>query len=59
MKLWLIVPIKPFGEGKSRLAGVLPTSTRATLNHQLFRHVITQALASPILAGILVVSRDP
>ena len=59
MKLWLIVPIKPFGEGKSRLAGVLPTSTRATLSRQLFRHVITQALASPILAGILVVSRDP
>ncbi|MCB0186400.1 MAG: 2-phospho-L-lactate guanylyltransferase [Caldilineaceae bacterium] len=50
--------MKPFREGKSRLAEMLPTESRATLSRQLFRHVLTQALASPVLAGILVVSRD-
>jgi len=58
MKLWLIVPIKPFAEGKSRLAGRLSPSRRSSLSKQLFRHVITQALAAPELTGILVVSRD-
>ena len=28
MKLWLLVPVKPFDEGKSRLAGVLPSDRR-------------------------------
>ncbi|MCB0063005.1 MAG: NTP transferase domain-containing protein, partial [Caldilineaceae bacterium] len=58
MKLWLIVPIKPFAEGKSRLAGRLSPSKRSSLSRQLFHHVITQALAASELTGILVVSRD-
>lgn len=58
MKLWLIVPVKPFTEGKSRLAGALPQATRAHLSQQLFRHVVGQALAASVLAGIMVVSRD-
>lgn len=59
MNLWLIVPIKPFIEGKSRLAYTLPPSERTRLSRQLFRHVITQALGTTVLSGILVVSRDP
>ncbi|MCB0065357.1 MAG: 2-phospho-L-lactate guanylyltransferase [Caldilineaceae bacterium] len=59
MKLWLIVPIKPFGEGKSRLAGALPQSARAQLSQQLFHHVVRQAVATSVLTGIIVVSRDP
>jgi len=59
MNLWLIVPIKPFTEGKSRLAYSLPVSERARLSRQLFRHVITQALGTTMLSGVLVVSRDP
>lgn len=58
MKLWLIVPVKPFTEGKSRLAPTLPNPERARLSRQLFHHVMAQATATTILAGILVVSRD-
>ncbi len=59
MKLWLIVPVKPFTEGKSRLAPTLPNPERAHLSRQLFQHVMAQATATTMLAGILVVSRDP
>lgn len=59
MKLWLIVPVKPFHEGKSRLAGALAPTERTHLNRCLFTHVMQQALATPVLAGIIVVSRDP
>lgn len=59
MNLWLIIPIKPFAEGKSRLACTLPNNARTDLSRQLFRHVITQSMAAPVLAGIAVVSRDP
>lgn len=59
MKLWLIIPVKPFCEGKSRLSVVLPQSKRAQLSRQLFHHVIAQAIDATVLAGILVVSRDP
>jgi len=58
MKLWLIVPIKPFTEGKSRLAPTLSNPDRSRLSRQLFHHVMAQAIATPILTGILVVSRD-
>jgi 2-phospho-L-lactate guanylyltransferase len=58
MKLWLIVPVKPFAESKSRLAPTLPNPARARLSRQLFHHVMGQATAAPVLAGILVVSRD-
>jgi 2-phospho-L-lactate guanylyltransferase len=58
MKLWLIVPVKPFSEGKSRLAAVLPPATRAVLSRRLFQHVLREAIASDLFAGILVVSRD-
>ncbi len=58
MKLWLIVPVKPFAEGKSRLAPILPNPQRAQLSRQLFQHVMAQATATALLAGILVVSRD-
>ncbi|MBX3014815.1 MAG: 2-phospho-L-lactate guanylyltransferase [Caldilineaceae bacterium] len=59
MKLWLIVPVKPFAEGKSRLAAVLSRQQRHTLNHRLFQHVLAQARAAHRLAGVIVVGRDP
>lgn len=59
MNFWLIVPVKPFSEGKSRLANALTAAERTQLNRQLFTHVIKSALATPLLDGIIVVSRDP
>lgn len=58
MKLWLIVPVKPFGVGKSRLAGALSDPARARLSRRMFHHVLTQAAQANVLAGSLVVSRD-
>ncbi|MEZ4675570.1 MAG: 2-phospho-L-lactate guanylyltransferase [Caldilineaceae bacterium] len=58
MNLWLLIPVKPFHEGKSRLRGTLTDPIRAELSRTLFHHVVSQALAIPDLAGILVVSRD-
>ena len=57
--LWLIVPVKPFGEGKSRLALAASTELRAELSQRWLIHVLTTAQAWGRFAGIAVVSRDP
>jgi 2-phospho-L-lactate guanylyltransferase len=57
--LWLIVPVKPFGEGKSRLAAALPPTLRAELSRRWLTHVLTTATAWGRLAGAAVISRDP
>lgn len=59
MKLWLIVPVKPFGEGKSRLATVLSRQERQVLNQQLFQNLLAQAHATHLLTGVIVVGSDP
>jgi 2-phospho-L-lactate guanylyltransferase len=58
MNLWLIVPVKPFGEGKSRLAGMLDVTARAVLSLQLLERVLHMSQTSGRFAGILVISRD-
>lgn len=57
--LWLIVPVKPFGEGKSRLAHAASTELRAELSQRWLTHILTTAQAWGRFAGIAVVSRDP
>jgi 2-phospho-L-lactate guanylyltransferase len=57
--LWLIVPVKPFGEGKSRLASVLDATVRAELNERWLIHVLSVAAHWGRFAGIAVISRDP
>ena len=57
--LWLAIPVKPFGEGKSRLASQLTPGERAVVSRQMLVHLLDVAADSPLLAGILVVSRDP
>ena len=59
MKLWLIIPVKPLGEGKSRLADTLTPQQRAELMRGLLQHVLEQANAAAILYEIVVISRDP
>jgi 2-phospho-L-lactate guanylyltransferase len=56
--LWLIVPVKPFGEGKSRLAALLSSDLRAELSQRWLTHVLTTAVAWGRFAGMAVVSRD-
>ena len=57
--MWLVVPVKPFGEGKSRLASQLSPTERAGVSRQMLIHLMEVAAASRVLAGVLVVSRDP
>ncbi len=56
--LWLVVPVKPFGEGKSRLASVLPPHLRAELSQRWLTHVLTVARDWGRFAGRAVISRD-
>lgn len=59
MKLWLVVPVKPLDEGKSRLTTVLATGERAGLMRHLLQHVLANAVATNRFTDILVISRDP
>jgi len=58
MKLWLLVPVKSFHEGKSRLTKVLSVHERVALNQAMLAHVLASSQAANVLAGILVISRD-
>jgi 2-phospho-L-lactate guanylyltransferase len=57
--LWLIVPVKAFGEGKSRLASILSPAARAEMSQRWLTHVLTTAMTWGRFAGIAVISRDP
>ena len=57
MKLWAVVPVKPFDEGKSRLAGVLSTKRREAVSKRLFFHVMAVIQEAAICDAVLVVSR--
>lgn len=59
MKLWLLAPVKPFAESKSRLAKVLTPAARAALSQELLARLLTCAREADVLAGVAVVSRDP
>jgi 2-phospho-L-lactate guanylyltransferase len=59
MKLWLVIPVKPLEEAKSRLADTLTPAQRAELMRGLLQHVLDQANAAGVLHEIVVISRDP
>jgi len=58
LSLWTIVPVKPFSEGKSRLAGYLSPPTRRALNRNLLTRTLDAIRLAQIEAEIVVVSRD-
>ena len=58
MSLWTIVPVKPFNEGKSRLAGHLSPRQRRALNRELLTRTLAAINQARLDAQILVVSRD-
>ena len=51
--------MKPFGEGKSRLAATLAAAERDALSRRWLAHVLEVAHGWGKAAGVLVVSRDP
>ena len=58
MSLWTIVPVKPFNEGKSRLAACITPQQRRALNRELLTRTLTAINLAHIDAQIIVVSRD-
>ncbi|MEM7129093.1 MAG: 2-phospho-L-lactate guanylyltransferase [Chloroflexota bacterium] len=58
MKIWGVIPVKPFGEGKSRLSGRLNPSDRGELSRKLLAGVIQVIQESAVCTEILVISRD-
>jgi len=59
MKLFAVIPVKPFAEGKSRLSGVLSDTDRRDLNRQMFEHVLCVAASVIGTSNTIVVSADP
>lgn len=58
MTLWTIVPVKPFTEGKSRLAACVSPKQRDALNRDLLTRTLDAIRQARIDAQIVVVSRD-
>jgi 2-phospho-L-lactate/phosphoenolpyruvate guanylyltransferase len=58
MRVWAIIPVKPFVRAKSRLADVLDAKAREALAENMFRHSLGVVKQSALLAGCTVVSRD-
>lgn len=56
--LWLLAPVKPLHQAKSRLSITLSAQEREEIALQMLDHLLQVAGASPVLAGALVVSRD-
>ena len=58
-RLWLIIPVKPLGEGKSRLQAALSVAGRAELSRGWLAHLLATITEWGGCAGVVVVSRDP
>ena len=56
MTLWLVVPVRPLTEGKSRLAPVLDADARRRLNERFLLSTLDIATALVGPARVLVVS---
>jgi len=58
VSLWLILPVKPFREGKSRLASWLTPDEREQINRWLLQRTLRVVTQVTEIDEILVVSRD-
>jgi 2-phospho-L-lactate/phosphoenolpyruvate guanylyltransferase len=58
MVAWVLIPVKPFHLGKSRLAGILNEVDRIELNRRLFDLVLAAVLDAVPAECVAVVSRD-
>lgn len=56
--LWVVVPVKPFSEGKSRLATCISPQERRLLNRDLLNRTLAAIDQAHLDAEVLVVSRD-
>ncbi|MBL8056906.1 MAG: 2-phospho-L-lactate guanylyltransferase [Anaerolineales bacterium] len=58
MPLWAILPVKPFRQAKSRLAGVLTPAQRLQLTRDLLTRTLDVLAQVPAVGRRLVISRD-
>jgi 2-phospho-L-lactate guanylyltransferase len=58
MALWVIVPVKSIHQGKSRLAGILNESERASLNKAMLTNLLQVLRSSDAFSGVVIVSHD-
>lgn len=58
MAIWLVIPVKPFEEGKTRLAAVLSDVERRSLNRQLLERTIKIGCEAFDPSCVIVVSRS-
>lgn len=58
MRATIVVPVKPFGEAKTRLAGVLAPDDRERLSRLFFRHVLGVVAGLHGIARCIIVSRS-
>ncbi|MBK8046264.1 MAG: 2-phospho-L-lactate guanylyltransferase [Anaerolineales bacterium] len=58
MKLWLLVPVKPFETAKSRLSTVLSPAARSELARNMLVQTLRLGNASNLFSTIVVVSRS-
>ena len=58
MNPFMLIPVKPLEEGKSRLSGLLSKKRRAELSFRLFNTVLNAAIEAGEPDNIIVVSRD-
>lgn len=58
MKPYILIPVRPFEEGKTRLATVLGPAERTALNRRFFDHVFGVACQAVGPARCIVVSRS-
>lgn len=57
-RMWAIIPVKPFGSAKQRLAPLLGPDQREELARAMFRDVLDAVMGASVLAGALVVTSD-
>lgn len=58
MSLWVIIPVKPLKNAKSRLSPVLLPDQRFELAQAMLRHVLAVTATIQQITGVLVISRD-
>lgn len=58
MKLFAVIPVKPFAEGKSRLKDILSDAARRDLNFHMFEHVLNVCTTVIGAANTIIVSAD-
>ncbi len=58
MSAWIVIPVRSFGEGKSRLSGVLTPAEREAFNREMFAHVLAVAATVVPPERVIVISRD-